>query len=369
MPPGVDMVALSPEVTEEFTSGTVHFDDVTGPSTGLMKISWTQNLPALFGVTDTDLDGDIDVADVWATLISAIVNPLELIEDVVARGNLGELTDSIFNAITGDTGIGVLLTDLIDALKAIPSGNVGGVGGPENLVDTIQETWDQLIGGFVGAVGGGTGLADLFNIGQDISSRASLGKFSWDILGIRSNKSLNTGLLSTSESNFSLDKVALQSSAPTFAVTQSTAITAFQRISESASKGAVSWLGSGVTNVTHCFVNIYKMDTATGDMALVHGSANVVGLLSSSMQYNIYELPDPIQVEPGEVYGIEIAIRGAGTHDVVGSSTWLRARADSDVDVVVRGAGLVHRVQVAGHVGVRADHQTCLPGTGVEQVE
>jgi hypothetical protein len=162
-------------------------------------------------------------------------------------------------------------------------------------------------------------LSDLFNIGQVISSQAALGGFSWDILGIRSNKSINTGFLPTSESNFGLDKVALAGSAPTFAVTQSTAIMGFMRISEAASKGVVSWLGSGVTSVTNAYVNIYKMDTTTGGLSLVHASSDIIGSLSSSMQHNVYSLPTPIDVQPGEVYGIEVAVRGAGTHSMVGT--------------------------------------------------
>ena len=235
------------------------------------------------------------------------------------------LVDTIWQSLTMTTATGKLYGDLLDALRNIPSGSVLGVGGPLNIGDSMQQTWDKWVSGLVGSLGTGAGLADLFNLGSDISSRASLGMFSWDILGIRNNKSLNSGFLPTSESNIALDKIALQASAPTFALTQSTAITAYQRIAESADKAAVSWMGSGVTNVNNAYVNIFQMDPATGLSTLVHASADIAGLLSATMQYNVYTLPTALPVVAGEIYGIEIAIRGAGTHTVVGQSTWLPA--------------------------------------------
>ena len=299
---------------------------------------------AITGVLDGDLNdlvaffgGFAGGASILTQLVTALTGSSGGLLDLSDFFNLGgagsilgaiqtpiqQLIDTVFNGITGAGRIDNLLEDVIDALQNIPFLNVIGVGGPANIGSALQETWDQLIGGFVGTVGIGAGLADLFNIGQDISSRATLGQFSWDILGIRSNKSLNTGLLPTSESNIGLDKVALATSAPTFGVTQSTAITAFQRISEAASKGVVSWLGSGVTNITSAFVNIFQMDPATGDMTLVHASPDIIGNLSATMQYNLYEIPTPLEVQPGEIYGIEIAVRGTGTHNVAGASTWL----------------------------------------------
>lgn len=277
------------------------------------------NLRAFFGDIGFS-DADFDLIAAIEAFVTDVLMPTDLL---ATSQSLQDLLDTIWQAITDSTRIDNLLSDLTDALKNIPALNVLGIGGPTDIGSTVQSTWDQWIGGLVGAIGSGAGLSDLFNIGQDVSSRATLGQFSWDILGIRSNKSLNTGLLPTSESNFGLDKVALTGSAPTFALTQSTAITAFQRISESASKGVVSWLGSGVTNITHCFVNVYRMDPATGGMTLVHASANIIGNLSGTMQYNIYTLPTPIDVTASEVYGIEIAVRGTGTHSIVGSSTWL----------------------------------------------
>lgn len=336
VPSGVDQVAVVPAVTSGFTAGTAYFDDITGPSTGNILQEWVNNLvpdlASLFNWVQTVVDSLLGAFGVTGTggLLDRILDLSDEVSDLLgtatdASTGLTNLMSTIFSALTGGgtSGSGNILADLLDAFRNIPFLNIVGIGGPANIGSTVQSTWDQLISGLVGEVGTGASLSDLFNIGQLIGSSAALGQMGWDILGIRSNKSLKSGLLSTSESNINLDTVASGASAPTFALTQSTAAMAFQRVSESALKGAVSWLGSGVTNITHAFVNIYKMDTTTGGLTLVHGSANIVGELSSSMQYNIYQIPDPIQVEPGEVYGIEVAVRGAGTHSIVGSSTWL----------------------------------------------
>lgn len=93
VPSGVDRVSMAIGVTSGFTDGTVWVDDMAGPSTGLLKISWTKNLPELFGVVDTDLDGDIDFADVWNTLWDTGLKPLEWIP-IVSQNTI----DRIYNA-------------------------------------------------------------------------------------------------------------------------------------------------------------------------------------------------------------------------------------------------------------------------------
>lgn len=234
---------------------------------------------------------------------------------------LGPMIDKLFEAVTNLENSGTLIDDLVAALQSIPFGNIVGIGGPIDIGASIQDTWDQLIGGLVGSVGSGAGLADIFNVGQLVSSWAARGRDSWDILGIRNNKSLISGFLPTSESNFALPISG--GSAPTFALTQSTATTGYKRVTQSSPLGVVSWLGSGLTSITHFFVNIFQMDPDTGDKTLVHASDNIVGSVSSSLAFNVYELATPIQTEPGEIYGIELAVRGGGTHSVVGQQTWV----------------------------------------------
>lgn len=274
---------------------------------------WASNIPVIGDLLSGDFITQlIDTLGGNSSFLSMITDPVN------------QLAQTIFQALTGFTSLGTLLEDVADALNHIPFLSILGVGGPANIGSSVTSGWDHLLSGYVGAIGSGANLADLFNIGQAVSSGATLGKFSFDILGVRNDNQLNTGFLPTTQSNISLDKIALGSTTmSTFGITQSTAITAYHLISRASDFGVVSWQGSGVTSITDAFVNIFKMDTTTGQNTLVHGSANIVGSLSGSMQQNVYSLPTPISVLPGDVFGIEIAIRGAGTHLIGGAASGL----------------------------------------------
>lgn len=314
VPSGVNRIALTFKVISAATGGTVHF---AKPSVSMVLDSnkWS-DIIGLSGIWDTfsSIFGGTGTGNSMSDVLSFGTTFAQIPQDII---------DTIFQELSGSSETGLLISDLANILNFIPFSSIVGVGGPADIGGTVQTTWDKWIGGLVGTSGSGSSLSDLFNISQIISSKASLGAMGWDILGIRNNKSLNSGFLPTTESNFGLDKVALQSTAPTFALTQSTAITGYHRISEAGTKGVVSWHGSGVASITDAYVNIFKMNTTTGDNTLVHQSANIIGSLSGSMQQNVYTLPTPLNVQAGEVYGVEIAIRGAGTHSIVGQPTWL----------------------------------------------
>ena len=234
------------------------------------------------------------------------------------------IIDTVFQTLTGSSLPNNPVQVLEDALQNIPNLFVTGVGGPANIGASVQTTWDQLIAGFVGVVSGspGAGLADMHSIGYDVSSWASLGRMGWDILGVRNNKPIDQGLMATSLANFPLSRVAMDGSTPTVAVTETASATAFLRMSESNDKGVVSWLGSGASNITGCYVNIWEMDPAVGDMTLVHRSANIVGLLSGTMNWVVYEKPDTLLTHAGSLFGIEITVTGTGTHNVAGMTAW-----------------------------------------------
>lgn len=80
---GVTMVKKRLVVTSGATAGVIHWDDAETIRTGLLLISWMKNLAALFGVTDIDLDGDIDVADVWNSWWMNVAKALGWIPTVV----------------------------------------------------------------------------------------------------------------------------------------------------------------------------------------------------------------------------------------------------------------------------------------------
>jgi hypothetical protein len=296
-------------VTSGATAGTLYFDDGTYELTS----NFVENLTSWFQLPLIgDLFGDPDTFD-----------PSDLIPvPVFDMGNI------IHEALTGVLPGGDLLEDILAALQAIPFLNVSGAGGPANIGESIFETLNNIVGGLVGAAGSGASFADVFNIANLVSSNASLGAFSWDILGIRNKYSLASGMLPTSSSGtLSLEQVGDGASATTFTVTTTAATVLWKRFEESMSLGVISWLGNGTTNISDMRVNIWKMDPVTGDVELVHNSANIIADVSGAgtPQYNTYELPTPIAVEVTEIYGAEIEVRTAtgGTHAIAGRQKWL----------------------------------------------
>lgn len=237
------------------------------------------------------------------------------------------LLDTIFGGLSNNPNAsGHIFPDLMNLLGNIPFTNILGVGGPQNIGTSVTSGWDNLISGFVGQPGTqNASLADMFNVPYQVSSNATRGGWAFDILGIRNNKSMSSGLLPTSESTFSLNHIASGGVAPTFAATQSSSPIGFQRVNQSSPLGVVSWLGGGTTNISAFHVNIWKMNPANGDMTLAHHSANVVGSLSPAVDWNTYTLPadQEIAAVAGDVYGTELVPIGSGTHNIVGQSTWL----------------------------------------------
>lgn len=295
VPDGVDMVALAVAVTEDLLAGTVRFDDSLDTPVGNILQEWITNLPQ-------------DLSDLRDRIEQALATFIEALQGV----------------IPDLPGFGDLLDLVRDLLQRIPPLNILGVGGPQNIGASLQETWNQFVGGLVGQIGETAGLSDLFNIGREISSRASLGAFSWDVLGIRTNKGFDSGFLDSTEAPFALSSVAFASTAPTFTVSQSASTILFHRFNESGPFGVVSWQGQGNTNITAFHVNVWRMDTTDGSLELVHRSPNLLGDLSSTLAAHAYEFSDAgIEREPGDVFGAELEVVGTGTHEVVGQQTWL----------------------------------------------
>lgn len=295
VPAGCDEVCYELTLNPTATAGTVKFDDGWVYKDNRLQIPWTEDLP-------DSLQDLLDGAQ--ATL------------------------DAVFEGITGAAGLGTLLADVTAALQQIPFINVLGVGGPADIGSTMQETWNQWIGGLVGTPGDGATLPDLFNIGQQISSWASLGRLSWEKAGIRSNKSLFRGFGATSTSNLGLDGMAFNKntagnpSKPTVALVSGVALTSWHRVEESIDVGTVGWSGSGTAGITSFFANVWRMNAATGDITCPHHSGNLLGMLSATDADYDYDLPGaPVHFEAGDLIGVELHSIG-GTHTVVGDATW-----------------------------------------------
>lgn len=96
-------------------------------------------------------------------------------------------------------------------------------------------------------------------------------------------------------------------------------------------KKSVVWLGGSLTGITGVYVNIYKVNTATGEFTRTHQSSNIIGSLTSppvgySYGWQFYNLPmtDFFPTLQGEWYVAEIRVTGTGTYSIVGvSNAWM----------------------------------------------
>lgn len=282
VPAGVDEIKPRLFITEGALAGTIWFDEATCKQAGKIQQSWVDGLADAFS-------------------------------DVIGRWQL--LINTIFKAFTGQDSLTTKIEDLFLALLNIPFGNILGVNGPSNIGQTIIDFLDNLIGGFVGKHGSGAGFADLFNIANIISGWANLGNMAWEILGLRNNTPVYTGLLPNGKSNYPITGINAN-----LAATQASSLIATFRINESSPLGVVSWLGYGTTNITAFYVNIWKIDSSTGDWSLSHHSLDIKAELHSGTtpQWHFYEIPEPLATVAGEEYGIELAPVGSGTHTVRG---------------------------------------------------
>jgi len=281
---GVTKIRPRLVVTDEADSGTIWFDDATAYQSGTIPADWVAGLP-------------------------------EIVQGLIGR--IQALLDVIHNALTGDTTLTHSLEDLIAALAAIPFGNITGVGGPANVGESILGLLDNLIGGLTGTPGSGASFADAFNISALVSSLASLGGYAWDVLGIRNNTPVASGLLPNAKSNFPINDINTSLSA-----TAAASLIATYRIGESSPLGVISWLGYGTAGLTAFYVNVWLIDPDTGDWSLVHHSPDIVADIEpgATQQWNFYNLADPLAVVAGEQYGFELVPVGA-THHVRGIST------------------------------------------------
>lgn len=284
VPDGVTGIQLRLYVAEIATAGTFWFDDASVKQVATLPKSWIEGLADEFN-------------------------------GVAAR--IQAFIDAVVHALTGSTSIINSLEDVISALLAIPFGNVLGVGGPGNIGQSVVDFINNLVGGLVGAVGEGAGLADVFNISNLVSSWASLGNSAWEILGLRNNTPIYTGLLPNGKSNYPVTGINT-----TLSCTQSASLISTYRINESSPLGVVSWLGYGTSGITEFYINVWKINETTGNWGLVQHSPNIVGNLEpgATPQWNFWELANPIPVVAGEQYAFELVSVG-GTHSVRGIDT------------------------------------------------
>lgn len=281
VPEGVYGVQLRLYVSEDAKGGILRFDDAKLALTGLIAPEQVDGLPGI---------------------IQSLIGRVQVV------------IDALVNAFTGGDTFIHSMEELALALLNIPFGNIIGVGGPTNIGASILAFLDAIVGGLVGAPGSGAALADLFNISKIVSSMASLGQYAWEILGLRNNTPVFTGMLPSGRSNFPITGINAD-----LTCTQSASLISTFRIEESMPIGVVSWLGFGTSGITGFYVNIWQISSTSGDWTLIQHSPNIVANLNpgSTPQWNFWELDTAVAAKAGEEYAFELVSVG-GTHTVRG---------------------------------------------------
>ncbi|SPX87711.1 serine hydrolase [Mycobacteroides abscessus] len=286
VPDGVNAVRVRLFVTNDAQTGTFNFDDGVGKKTNKIQQGWIDGLANSF-------------------------------QEVLSRWQL--IIDTVVNGITGSNNALHTLEDLFEAVTHIPLFKILGFGGPGDANTTFEEFLSHLLGGMSGSTDPNSngGFADLFNVAKLLQTAAAMGESAFQILSIRNNTPVNTGLLPSGRSNYGLTSVNT-----TLSATQSASLIATMRVEQDIALGVVSWLGCGTSGITAFYVNIWKLDGVSGDWALVHHSPNILSELTAGTTPNwtFYQLDTPVDQKAGETYAYELVPVG-GTHSVRGIST------------------------------------------------
>lgn len=286
VPDGVNAVRVRLFVTNDAQTGTFNFDDGVGKKTNKIQQGWIDGLANSF-------------------------------QEVLSRWQL--IIDTVVNGITGSNNALHTLEDLFEAVTHIPLFKILGFGGPGDANTTFEEFLSHLLGGMSGSTdpNANGGFADLFNVAKLLQTAAAMGESAFQILSIRNNTPVNTGLLPSGRSNYGLTSVNT-----TLSATQSSSLIATMRVEQDIALGVVSWLGCGTSGITAFYVNIWKLDGVSGDWALVHHSPNILSELTAGTTptWTFYQLDTPVDQKAGETYAYELVPVG-GTHSVRGIST------------------------------------------------
>lgn len=285
VPDGVNAVRVRLFVTNDAQTGTFNFDDGVGKKTNKIQQGWIDGLANSF-------------------------------QEALSRWQL--IIDTVVNGITGSNNALHSLEDLFDAVTHIPLFKILGFGGPGDANTTFEEFLSHLLGGMQGSdPNSNGGFADLYNVAKLLQTAAAMGESAFQILSIRNNTPVNTGLLPSGRSNYGLTSVNT-----TLSATQSASLIATMRVEQDIALGVVSWLGCGTSGITAFYVNIWKLDGASGDWTLVHHSPSVLSELTagSTPNWTFYQLDTPVDQKAGETYAYELVPVG-GTHSVRGIST------------------------------------------------
>jgi hypothetical protein len=291
VPDDAEYVVLEPTVAAWATAGAVRFDDGRLAKSGALPQNYVNGL------------------------VSALQDGIARVQSVI---------DQVWTGITRQVLDGPKnLADLFEVLGAIPAGNVGGVGGLSSIGETITETWNQLWGGFARGIGSNKSIADAANAASvvaDVADQAvQVGEWNNAILGIRDNKPLDSGMDPTAVSMFPIPDATASNGEPLYLnATAASVPMAFWIATEDAQRGSIQWLGKGNANMTAFYVDVYRLDKATGAATLIHTSPDLLPQLSAGLKLIRYDMQAAarVSVAHGDVLGFAWRVQGAGTHQI-----------------------------------------------------
>lgn len=337
IPEGVDQVRLRLVVEQTATGGDVWFDDATltksgdGPFSGILDLLDMDDLGDLFGP---------DVNNVWTRVITQIMNPLSVLSDNTARGNLQDTWDAAWQAATGTTETGKSLADYLASLKAVPPENILGIQGFDTLRDAFQKTLDALKSGLGLAPEDDVNLDAVKSAAEGVALKTDaaldLAQSINAVLNTRDNQPIARGISAISEPNFDFTTIpnavgglgAVDVANPSsVSVTATSAPMAFVRCRGGGTKGAVVWLGKGNADITAFHLNLYAVDLSNGNLTKFHTSENLKDQLDTDWRFESYTMPDEDRFTPeaSAVIAVEWVLTGAGVHQVAGNAATWRA--------------------------------------------
>lgn len=279
---GVDGVGFICYVGDTATAGTVWFAKAFATKTGLLEQAWVKNLDEQFaGILDVFglgfLDDLIapDVEGIWSSIITDLLNPLALLQDIFGRDTLVEIRDGITNILEGIPFVGdwladswVALTAFFDdhqATTAVAENALADASTAQSAAETAQYSTETLSG--------------FFNaprvLPAYVGALADSVAFDRDSVDGTSTPTLGTLVL-----------IPIK-------MTQDRIIDAIK-------------IGCTATTMTNLLIGLYDADETTGDLTKVLDLGDRKADLDVAFSQQTFELTEAIALQSGELYYIGV---------------------------------------------------------------
>lgn len=341
VPAGVDEIRMVCKILPAATAGVIHFDDGHAQTTRLLPIPFIDGLPTQLGDLVEFGAGIVDnIANALGHIGSGF-NPFDLLDflgpgnipnanvgGIFGGGNIGvniqDFIDMGIQGLSGGLSTGYFLADWKQALQFIPPDNVTGAGGLPTVRNTFSSMWDLVTSGLRLTDLFGVDLPDFANAGQDVSftslNSGILAGAHEVTLGYRTNNPVESSMERTGVANFNWTLLGVGSTPSSIAVTQANSLGGVIRMSNSDTKGTIFWRSIYTGSITGFYINVGKIDDATGAVTHLYQTPNIAGNLTTSWSWDYYQpaAVDRIVHGPDDALLIEFQVVGSGTVNIAG---------------------------------------------------